>query len=366
MIKSKKRRKIRRKTGTTIPDPIRQKGKSKDSLNWIDDQSITKGQISKNELKQSGYLIDNRLKDSAPVESIAGIGVVKGKKLRAVGVKTVGDLRRKQKKVIPQSYKKVEEQIRLAQSSSSIPQSKEEYDTYVHKHHKKVESQIKAAKESKSEIKISPDDIDSKIARNAYRNTYFDPEGRGRTAQNDYAIILTNDYKQLKKHAVNSEQKKILDEAMKRYQKDFISKYEDILHSHSRLASTHITGGSKFPVQRQKKLQGWHDNKQKQFKAWRDKVKTSIRRKLKRAITEGEIQADRDKSLSHDIRNIEASYRAVENNKKWDISPQYIRNLEKSKIFDRLSRLAHNGNVDEVNRQLEIIKVRQEKFGKQF
>lgn len=216
------------------------------------------------------------------------------------------------------------------------------------------------------EFQVSPDDIDEKIARNAYRNTYFDPEGRGKTAQKDYAIILTNDYDDLKKHATNPVQEKILADEMERYKKNFISKYEDLLVSHSRLASTHITGASKFPVQRQKKLQGWHENKQKDFANWRKKVKTSIRRKLKSAVTGEEIQKDRDSSLAHDLRQIEASYRAVENKKEWDINPQYVRKLEKSKIYDRLKTLAYNGEIDEVNRQLEIIKTRQIKFGKEF
>lgn len=57
-------------------------------------EKIKKGQITKTELKSVGFVApDNKLKNSAPVESISGIGVKKGEMLRKGGVENVGDYR---------------------------------------------------------------------------------------------------------------------------------------------------------------------------------------------------------------------------------------------------------------------------------
>jgi len=52
---------------------------------------IKTGQITKNELKSVGFVTpDNKLRSSAPVESISGIGIKKGAMLRAGGIDDVG------------------------------------------------------------------------------------------------------------------------------------------------------------------------------------------------------------------------------------------------------------------------------------
>lgn len=57
-------------------------------------KKISKGQITSKEIKAIGY-IDSKgdLKDSAPVEAIAGIGLAKASYLRGKGIKNVGDFK---------------------------------------------------------------------------------------------------------------------------------------------------------------------------------------------------------------------------------------------------------------------------------
>ncbi len=57
-------------------------------------RKISKGQVTSKEIKSVGY-VDNKgeLKDSAPVEAIAGIGLAKASYLRKKGIKDVGDFK---------------------------------------------------------------------------------------------------------------------------------------------------------------------------------------------------------------------------------------------------------------------------------
>ena len=76
------------------------KGKSKSKSKKVSKskvrlpKKVEKGQITKKELKSVGFVArDNELRSDAPVESISGIGSVKGAGLRKEGIKTVGDYR---------------------------------------------------------------------------------------------------------------------------------------------------------------------------------------------------------------------------------------------------------------------------------
>jgi phospholipid N-methyltransferase len=57
-------------------------------------KKVSKGQITSKEMKITGYIDkEGNLKDSAPVEAIAGIGLSKASYLRSQGIKTIGDFR---------------------------------------------------------------------------------------------------------------------------------------------------------------------------------------------------------------------------------------------------------------------------------
>ncbi len=58
-------------------------------------EKVKKGQITKKEMKSVGYVTsDNKLKNSAPVESMSGIGVKRGEMLRKSGIESVGDYKK--------------------------------------------------------------------------------------------------------------------------------------------------------------------------------------------------------------------------------------------------------------------------------
>jgi hypothetical protein len=57
-------------------------------------RKVSKGQVTSKELMTVGYVTKNgNLKNDAPVESIAGVGLSKGSYLRSRGIKTVGDFK---------------------------------------------------------------------------------------------------------------------------------------------------------------------------------------------------------------------------------------------------------------------------------
>lgn len=71
---------------------VKEKRMSKSKVRYP--KKVKKGQITSKEIKSIGYLDSNgRLRDSAPIESVAGIGVSKGRYLRSKGIKTVGDFK---------------------------------------------------------------------------------------------------------------------------------------------------------------------------------------------------------------------------------------------------------------------------------
>ncbi len=487
-------------------------------------QLPAKGQITRKELKQVGYITieGNRLKRSAPVEAIKGVGAVKGKKLRKYGIKTVGDFRsqkvagfdpmsifRKKPKPKPKRKKKVQPPkkatttvsktvkqkppkkyedlafFRLSEDSSygfrepwddeiivvreekkgdkrdlrqvKIKKFNEKRDEDVistanyqisrgvdaraytektllqclreaktkadnpnyqfrikktitkkaidartgkpvtHKFHIvqlrkkfKAKRKIKPPKPPKKPkikdeksiwnkrevieveglpVKVTSEDISFDLARSAYRNTSWSPEKRAISRQKDYISDMQSMYNSLTKYAKSEEQKAFLNQEFLNWRTKYIQKFHDLLSSHSRIASSAIVGGARFPVQRMRKYNDQYDNKAKAFNDWNDKVQNAIRRKLQKMTPAHEIQMDRDRDLHRSLRTINGTY----SKEHWAHKEQgtagvgYFRGLEKSNLYKRLETLARNGELEELNRQLKIIETEQrDKYKRQF
>jgi hypothetical protein len=96
-------------------------------------------------------------------------------------------------------------------------------------------------------------DIPFELAQRAHSGTSFVPEDRAASERAGYASTLAGDYAELAKHATTDEQRATLDEEFARYRQGYRRRYLVYLGSRARCMSTMVTGGSNFPVERQRK-----------------------------------------------------------------------------------------------------------------
>ena len=84
------------------------------------------------------------------------------------------------------------------------------------------------------------------IARRSFSNISHDPEGRGDRTILEYSDELDEDIEKLKSHGAGQDQ-------IDRYKKGYEAKFVKWLGSQANTASSFITGGSNFPVRRDRK-----------------------------------------------------------------------------------------------------------------
>lgn len=111
-------------------------------------------------------------------------------------------------------------------------------------------------------------------AQDAHRWTSFSPEKRGEQLIKDYNQQLSEDITELQKEGISEE---VINHYIERY-KSLFSKW---LNAKSGCASTMITGGSNFPVERQRKAHRSEENHYSLWQEWRIRAKKAIVRKPK-------------------------------------------------------------------------------------
>ncbi|MBZ4188890.1 hypothetical protein [Niabella beijingensis] len=124
------------------------------------------------------------------------------------------------------------------------------------------------------------------LARTAYSFTSFDPDKRAENTLKEYGEELRNDLKEIRDKYPASVQRDPLDETLSRYRQKYESLFSSWLGSHSRLASSAVTGPANFPVARQQKYRSWEESKYKEFRDWRDRALKAITRRPKEHISE--------------------------------------------------------------------------------
>jgi len=124
------------------------------------------------------------------------------------------------------------------------------------------------------------------LARRAYYFTSFDPDRRAENTLKEYAEELRADLKEIQEKYPASVQRAPLDETLSRYRQKYESLFSGWLGSHSRLASSAVTGPANFPVAGQQKYRGWEENKYKEFRDWRQRALKAITRVQKENVSE--------------------------------------------------------------------------------
>ena len=130
-------------------------------------------------------------------------------------------------------------------------------------------------------ITVSKDDISKDLARRAYEGTSFDPEKRGERDRLDYVNTMTSIIEEFTALANTEEKKAIIKAELERLKQGYIKRITDLLHSHSRIMSTMITGPANFPVRTMEKRNASYYRKTEEFNTWLKKAKASIYKKLK-------------------------------------------------------------------------------------
>lgn len=124
------------------------------------------------------------------------------------------------------------------------------------------------------------------LACTAYSFTSFDPDKRAENTLKEYGEELRSDLKKIEDEYPASVQKAPLVETLARYRQKYENLFSSWLASHSRLASSAVTGPANFPVARQQKYRNWEENKYQEFRNWRGRALKAITQRPKENISE--------------------------------------------------------------------------------
>lgn len=122
-------------------------------------------------------------------------------------------------------------------------------------------------------------DIDRETARRAYYWTSFSPERRGDGFREEYAQMLMDFRNELKPRADKMGMSSEFESDFSSFRTKLKKLATAYLHSHANVASSMITGPSKFPVEKNRKRGQWADNKLNEFFAYDKKIRGVLKNK---------------------------------------------------------------------------------------
>jgi hypothetical protein len=157
-------------------------------------------------------------------------------------------------------------------------------------------------------------------------------------------------YAEMVKLCTNSDQRALLDAEILRYKDNYLTHYRAYLHSHSRVASSFITGPANFPVARNQKRSRWADNKWTEYNEWRTRARAAIREKLLDARTEEEKAGAEWRALQ---REIARSLTIIEGIDTGD--SVYTRSAFVNSIIGKVERLAAQGEAALVEKAVALV-----------
>lgn len=123
-------------------------------------------------------------------------------------------------------------------------------------------------------------DIPVQTAISAFNWTSQNPESRGERERIDYSNTLEQAHAMLLKYADTPEKLEVLESEFERFRSGYLSRTLKYLYSHSRVASSFITGGSNFPVRRMEKRNRVVDSRLAELFEYREKGLEAIKKIL--------------------------------------------------------------------------------------
>ncbi len=124
-------------------------------------------------------------------------------------------------------------------------------------------------------------DLPRDLAQRAHAGTSFSPETRGSQEIAGYCSQLASDHAELAKYATTPEKVEILREQFAKYRTGYAIRYRAMLTAKAGCMSTMITGGSNFPVARQRKRSASADKRTSEVVDYRDNALARIKKALR-------------------------------------------------------------------------------------
>lgn len=180
----------------------------------------------------------------------------------------------------------------------------------------------------------------SKLAKQAFRWTSFDPDGVAK-------ITLQEFEKQL-----NKDLQSIPEIERRRYVENYIRYFTSWLYAFSNCASPAITGRSKFNVYKAQKTNNIEQKRYKAFIKWREKTLKEINRKIEEGKSEYQKFIEKWEKLKDDILyNAEAIHEINTGKKIGFDKAGFV-----SSIYNKVERYARRGDVEIVKLAVQFIK----------
>ncbi len=205
-----------------------------------------------------------------------------------------------------------------------------------------------------------PEEMNRQRAENAYRWNSMTPEKRAQEDQESFARAVNDLYAKMLPLAETETQKAILEREIRRYKQGYLDKYGAVLDARSKTASTMVTGGSNFPVERNRKAMVVERKRIADFQDWDKRAQAAIERALTDAMTPEKRIAEAWGRLQHTMLSDITTVRQIDMGKMKGFSRVAFTNS----IAGKIERLAENGEVDLVNRALDYLRQQQQGMDK--
>jgi hypothetical protein len=202
------------------------------------------------------------------------------------------------------------------------------------------------------EIRPKPEDLSYTLAKDAYRAISFDPEKRAKQEQDGYVDDVNDFIEQLTKIATSDVQKQELINQVQNYKKGYLSKYGAVLSAKGRTMSSMITGASKFPVERNQKALDTEHNRSTEFFDWKDKFQSNAIKAINNLKTPEQKDNERWKSIKKTILNEVATIIAIDRG----TMPGMDRSAFTNSLKRFLTKLANNGQIDDLKQSIALIR----------
>ena len=196
-------------------------------------------------------------------------------------------------------------------------------------------------------------DISKETARRAFYWTSQFPDKRGDRVVSDYNSSMASYYQQIVGNAIPEEKEKA-EEFFDSFRAGYKKRFNDWLHSNSRVASSFITGPANFPVERNRKRSDAADNKFRELLAYENKMLSkgrmfSIPEHLRPIKTGSSGALEKlQKKLDSLQRNQDFMKRVNAIYKKYQKDPDYLKNNDvENSVVEAIK--AHENRPERLN-----------------
>lgn len=200
----------------------------------------------------------------------------------------------------------------------------------------------------------SPDDIPFDFARRAYSWLSFDPDKRAHADRAEYVQDVNGLHSAMLAKCKTDDQRAILAVEIERYRVGYLKRRMAILSTRSRIASPMVTGPANFPVARNRKRMDVEHKRLNEFLDWSKRARAAIERAILDARTPETKTDDRWAALHRDF---EGSLDIIDGIDRKD--PEWrgwTRSSFVNSIVGKVERLAQAGEVDLVDRSLDLVR----------